>query len=301
MDARSDSRSYTPYRPTNSTPAQREIRRDHYQTSFQTSHQRDVLPEQLQYRTLPAKQLTHGHHDREALYAAPELQHTLVEAPPDETHEEPPPSTREHTHHHIHEIVQPIVHKEVVQRHVIHTTVPIHELHHGPPRHHAMPALPPLSMAEFARHRDVLERQSGAATTFEGAPPSALGRFLDERWAASDGPIRPDRAPSISGSSEHRIEAPDPRHHVQDSNGRAQDFRVTSYHRSANESVAPPHQADGPNSQPAGVLESESQNRRILTHEMPAGQVGGQPPEAPEKKRRSLFRRLRRTLKEKGG
>lgn len=71
----------------------------------------------------------------------------------------------------VHETVQPVIHKEVVQPEVVHTTVPIHEIHHGSAQHHGISALPMKTLEEF--------QQAGGALTgskththeeYEGAP-----------------------------------------------------------------------------------------------------------------------------------
>ena len=294
MDPRLDGHSYTPYRPT-AHSAQREVRRDHYQTTFPTSSQRSVLPEQHHHHTHPTTRRTHGHDPIPSLHTHPEAQHTFTDAPPSEpTYEDVPPRTREHTHHHIHEIVQPVIHKEVLQRHVIHTTVPVHELRHGEPRHHALGALPPTSVADFTRQRTLLEREGGVARTFEGAPPAALGRFLDEQWAAS---TASGSGLGGAGGAEHRLKAGSSRLEARDSMGRAKALPDLPPDHLAHESVASLHPAYRATPPPVGVSRLEDPNRSSSTHEMPASHVDEQPPEAPEKKRRSFFRRLRkRTL-----
>lgn len=44
--------------------------------------------------------------------------------------------------------VQPVVHKETVQPEVVHTTVPIHEVHHADTQHHGTSVLPMKSLGE---------------------------------------------------------------------------------------------------------------------------------------------------------
>jgi hypothetical protein len=74
----------------------------------------------------------------------------------------------EHVHHHgmikvssprfptvfnppsiVYENVQPVVHKETIQPEVVHTTVPIHEIHRAEAEYHGTSVLPMKKMEEF--------------------------------------------------------------------------------------------------------------------------------------------------------
>lgn len=57
----------------------------------------------------------------------------------------------EHVHHHVHETVQPVIHKETIKPEVVHTTVPIHEIHQASAQHHGISALPMKTLDEFTR------------------------------------------------------------------------------------------------------------------------------------------------------
>ncbi|MBW0538663.1 hypothetical protein O181_078378 [Austropuccinia psidii MF-1] len=54
-------------------------------------------------------------------------------------------------HHHVHNIVQPVVEKETHERHRIHTTVPIHQVTNEAPIIHASIQEKPISMEEFLK------------------------------------------------------------------------------------------------------------------------------------------------------
>lgn len=71
----------------------------------------------------------------------------------------------EHVHHHVHETVQPVIHKETVQPEVVHTTVPIHEVETAAAQHHSMSALPTKTLGEFERAGGTLT--GGQRTTHE--------------------------------------------------------------------------------------------------------------------------------------
>ncbi|PFH49285.1 hypothetical protein AMATHDRAFT_48838 [Amanita thiersii Skay4041] len=55
----------------------------------------------------------------------------------------------EHTHHHIHHIIQPVIEKETVDKHRIHTTIPIHEVTHEAPIVHQSQSHAPIAIEHF--------------------------------------------------------------------------------------------------------------------------------------------------------
>jgi len=67
--------------------------------------------------------------------------------------------------------VQPVIHKETVQPEVVHTTVPIHEIHHGSAQHHGISALPMKTLDEFKQAGGALTgSKSHTHEEYEGAP-----------------------------------------------------------------------------------------------------------------------------------
>jgi len=64
---------------------------------------------------------------------------------------------------------------EVIEPHVVHTTVPIHEVHHNASQHHATSALPAVSMADFKKQGGVLTGREERYDGFEGEPRSVGG------------------------------------------------------------------------------------------------------------------------------
>ena len=146
---------------------------------------RENLPEQQHHRTLPAEQRVHTHFDRASArahlaHATGSLQNQTITAPIHETHEVVPAVAGEHVHHHVHEIIQPVIHRETVEKHVIHTTVPVREVHRHEPRHHALAALPPMSMEEWVRRGGATGggRDVRGPTSYEGGP-TALQSYLN--------------------------------------------------------------------------------------------------------------------------
>jgi len=70
---------------------------------------------------------------------------------------------------HIHETIQPVIQKETIQPEVVHTTIPIKEVHHEATQHHGTSQLPPVTMDEFKSQKG---RAPGSHSqgAFEGCP-----------------------------------------------------------------------------------------------------------------------------------
>lgn len=67
--------------------------------------------------------------------------------------------------------------KETIQPSVVHTTVPIHEVHHNEAKHHTSSALPAVSMADFKKQGGSLSGREERYDGFEGEP-RAVGNTL---------------------------------------------------------------------------------------------------------------------------
>lgn len=72
------------------------------------------------------------------------------------------------SHHRVHELIQPVVQKYTIETHIIHTTIPIHEVHHNAAHHHASSPLPAVSMADFKKQGGVLTGREERYDFFEG-------------------------------------------------------------------------------------------------------------------------------------
>lgn len=59
---------------------------------------------------------------------------------------------------------------------MVHTTVPVHEVHHNAAQHHAASALPAVSMSEFKKQGGVLSGREERYDGFEGEPRAIGGR-----------------------------------------------------------------------------------------------------------------------------
>ena len=71
--------------------------------------------------------------------------------------------------------IQPVVQKETIQPSVVHTTVPIHEVHENEAKHHATTALPAVSMAHIKKQGGSLTGREERYDGFEGEPRAVGG------------------------------------------------------------------------------------------------------------------------------
>lgn len=167
----------------NTTAIDREVHQHHYHTSVQPVQHQEVLPEKHHHNLLPVEHREHHHGNDADVKArlereAAQFRDTQVKGDTRHTSSTVPTIAGEHIHHHVHETIQPVVQKETIQPSVIHTTVPIHEVHHNEAKHHATSALPAVSMADFKKQGGVLSGRDERVDGFEGEPRavgSALG------------------------------------------------------------------------------------------------------------------------------
>ena len=68
-----------------------------------------------------------------------------------------------------------MVQKETIQPSVVHTTVPIHEVHQNEAKHHTSSALPAVSMADFKKQGGSLTGREERYDGFEGEPRAVGG------------------------------------------------------------------------------------------------------------------------------
>lgn len=153
----------------------REVHQDHYHTTVQPVHDREVLPEQHHHNLVPVEHRTHDNRDHEDTKtklstAKAQFKDEQVRSSTQHTSQTMPTVGGEHVHHHIHETIQPVVHKETIEPHVMHTTVPVHEVHHNKAQHHAASALPAMSIDEFKKGGGVLTGREERVDHFKGEP-----------------------------------------------------------------------------------------------------------------------------------
>ncbi|KAK3078978.1 hypothetical protein LTS18_006067 [Coniosporium uncinatum] len=162
------------------TAIDKETHQDHYHTSVQPVQDREILPEQHTHNLAAVEHRNFEHGNQAEVEArlkreAAQFRDTREVMPTHETRTVSPTIAGEHVHHHVHETIQPVVQKEVIAPSVVHTTVPIHEVHHNAAQHHSASALPAVSMADFKKAGGVLEGRGERYDAFEGEPRSVGG------------------------------------------------------------------------------------------------------------------------------
>ena len=191
------------------TAIDREVHQDHYHTSVQIVKDREMLPEQHTDRIVAIENRNYQHgnpdHVKQRLESeaaqfknsrsVQEVQHTTTTNPT---------VTGEHVHHHVHEIIQPVVQKETIQPTVIHTTVPIHEIHQNEPKHHTATQLPALTMDEFKRQGGYLSGREEHTDSFEGEPKSVGGTLGGARASGATSLTAGDSSYRTTGDSSYR-------------------------------------------------------------------------------------------------
>ncbi|KAI9844199.1 MAG: hypothetical protein M1838_002284 [Thelocarpon superellum] len=189
----------------------REVHQHHYHTSVQPIVDREILPEKHHHRMIDVEERTHNHNDEGAVRARLEQERAQfadrrVEGKERVVSTEAPVIAGEHIHHHVHETIQPIVQKETIQPSVVHTTIPIHEVHHNEAKHHAASALPAVSMSEFRAQGGSLSGREERVDGFEGEPKpvaSTLGGAASGLGATG---ARGTTASGVNGTRNSRLE-----------------------------------------------------------------------------------------------
>lgn len=168
------------------TAVDREVHQTHYHTSVQPIHHREVLPEIHHHNVLPVEQRKFKHgkdHEVAARLREEEARYKdqKVISETTESQESIPIHTGEHIHHHVREIIQPIIHKETIEPHVIHTIIKIHEHHENAARFHETSSLPAISLADFKAQGGVLTGRDSRVDSFDGEPRSVGGALGSHR------------------------------------------------------------------------------------------------------------------------
>merc|ERR1711974_53217 len=162
------------------TAVDREVHQDHHHTSVQPIKDREVLPEQQNHQMagVETRNLKHGNdeHVKERL-AAEQAQFKNTRSVGDTQHSSSanPTIAGEHVHHHVHENIQPVIQKETIQPSVVHTTVPVHEVHQNEAKHHTATSLPAVTMDEFKKQGGHLSGRDERTDAFAGEPRSVGG------------------------------------------------------------------------------------------------------------------------------
>ncbi|TVY27281.1 hypothetical protein LHYA1_G003410 [Lachnellula hyalina] len=158
----------------------REVHQDHYHTSVQPIADREVLPEQHSHQLagVEHRHLKHGSDDHAKSRLTAEqaqFKNTREVGETQRTTAAGETVAGEHVHHHVHENIQPVIQKETVQHSVVHTTVPVHEIHQNEAKHHTASQLPPVTMGEFKSQGGSLGGREERTDAFGGEPRSVGG------------------------------------------------------------------------------------------------------------------------------
>lgn len=184
------------------TAVDKEVHQDHYHRTVQPVQDREVLPEQhtAKLGAVQHREFDHRDHDATKKNLVQEQAQFKDERTVEGTTQSQsvaPTLGGEHVHHHIHETIQPVVQKEVIQPNVVHTTVPIHEVHHNAATHHGTTALPAMTMGEFKAKGGALTGREERYDEFEGVPKN-----LGSGTAGGFGAVRDTH--DHSGSEHHK-------------------------------------------------------------------------------------------------
>lgn len=187
----------------------REVHQDHFHTSVQPVKDREILPEQHHHNLAGVEHRTHDHRNhsetKERLQnEGAQFRNESVRAPAHHTTSTAVPEVAgEHVHHHVHETIQPVVHKETIEPHVVHTTVPVHETHYNTAQHHTASALPAVSMTDFKKQGGSLTGRDERHDHFVGEPRSieqTAGNAMAHTGAGQHSSMTND---GVTGSGHH--------------------------------------------------------------------------------------------------
>ncbi|EHK96035.1 hypothetical protein GLAREA_10909 [Glarea lozoyensis ATCC 20868] len=162
------------------TAIDREVHQDHYHTSVQPVQDREVLPEQHTHQMagVEHREIKHGNDDHVKQRLAAEAAQFKNTREVGEVQTQTAAGATvagEHVHHHVHENIQPVIQKETIQPSVVHTTVPIHEVHQNEAKHHTATQLPAVSLSEFKSQGGHLGGREERTDAFQGEPRSVGG------------------------------------------------------------------------------------------------------------------------------
>ncbi|KAA8897510.1 hypothetical protein FN846DRAFT_231758 [Sphaerosporella brunnea] len=153
----------------------REVHQDHYQTRIQPVEDHVREPEKHEHHIL-AVEHREKHHGKEAeikkklAEEAQQFQSTTTILPTARENVETITIQGEHIHHHVHERVQPVIEREVIQPTVVHTTIPVHERIEHEPTFHPATVQPKMTMEEYKRAGGFLEGRGEICQRFDGEP-----------------------------------------------------------------------------------------------------------------------------------
>ena len=152
----------------------REVHQDHYHTTVQPVSHQEVQPEihHHQMAGVQERETSSGDHHgikQKAAETASQFQNRSETHDTKHTATAAPNVAGEHVHHHVHETIQPVIHKETITPEVVHTTVPIHEVHHAGGKDHGTSVLPMKNLSDLGGG-DLTRGGQVSEDSYEGAP-----------------------------------------------------------------------------------------------------------------------------------
>lgn len=126
----------------------------HVQTHVQPVLDKQVLPEKIHENLVAPTKVNEKHASTAedvALFASLATQHkdTEVHRGKERTVVDLGERVHENVHHHVHHVTQPVIEQEIVERHRIHTVIPVHHVTHEAPIIHKSSTHAPVSMSDF--------------------------------------------------------------------------------------------------------------------------------------------------------
>ncbi|KAK3986303.1 hypothetical protein QBC44DRAFT_141245 [Cladorrhinum sp. PSN332] len=172
------------------TAIDKEVHQDHYHRVEQPIFDKEVLPEKHKSNLGKVVNREFDNRDQAAVERAlrseqAEMRNERVVADTSRTKSHAPVAQGEHVHHHVHETIQPVIHKETIQPEVVHTTVPIHEVHHNEARIHGTSTLPAVSMDQYKKQGGALGGATERTDAFEGCPKGVSDTSSTSRTGVS--------------------------------------------------------------------------------------------------------------------
>ncbi|KAJ3512697.1 hypothetical protein NLJ89_g3366 [Agrocybe chaxingu] len=133
----------------------------HIQHHIQPIVAREEMPEQVHERVHPVTHISEKHANKvedNTLFDGQvrQTKDSVVHVPKERAVIDKGVTVKEHIHHHIHHVIQPVIEKEVLDRHRIHTTIPIHEITHEAPVVHQSQTHAPVPLEHFLQRGGIL-------------------------------------------------------------------------------------------------------------------------------------------------
>ncbi|KAI0190575.1 hypothetical protein F4808DRAFT_465639 [Astrocystis sublimbata] len=131
----------------------RERHQDHYKTTVQPLHEREVMPEKHHHEqaNIQHQHINRDHGEAKAKHnqRQGQFKDETVEAEAKREVVQEPTLTSEHTHHHLHETIQPVIERETVMPSVTHKTIPMKETIQEPTLDEGVTINPAMTREEF--------------------------------------------------------------------------------------------------------------------------------------------------------